>query len=188
MAGIARTYVKLLAPILAQTAEEVWDHLPAPREAESIHLALFPETAPAGEEETALLTRWEKLLTVRSDVAREIEKLRVSKKIGNSLEASVELATENPELWELLSRHQADLPMILIVSGIKLEGSPSDGFVKGTDVPALAVRVSRSGHTTCARCWTYRESVGVNRDHPGLCARCAEVVVRATTSSQTGGT
>ncbi|MFH1023411.1 MAG: isoleucine--tRNA ligase [Planctomycetota bacterium] len=173
---ILHALVRLSAPLLAHTADEVWQHLPAPREAGSIHLTLFPEAAPETAADRAHLEAWRRIVAVRSDVSRELERLRAAKTIGNSLEAEVTLVPGTPELRALLEPRRADLPMIFIVSGVTLAEAAGDGFVAGADAPGLSLRASRTGRPKCQRCWTHREGVGRHAAHPGLCDRCAEVV------------
>ncbi len=173
--------VKLSAPITVHTAEEVWSAiLHKDEEVSSIHLATFPECNPAWTNST-LDEKWERLINIRSDVARELEKMRAAKLIGNSLEASVYLYPESEELWLFLENYKTDLPMIFIVSEAKLFPANS-GLVAGNDVPAAAVKGETvqnlrieckvSQHKKCERCWNFRESVGSNASHPTICARC----------------
>ncbi|MBF8276608.1 MAG: ileS 1 [Candidatus Brocadiaceae bacterium] len=173
--------VKLSAPITVHTAEEVWSAiLHKDEEVSSIHLSTFPECNPAWINST-LDEKWERLINIRSDVARELEKMRAAKLIGNSLEASVFLYPESEELWQFLKNYEADLPMIFIVSEVKLFPANS-GQVTGNDVPAAAVKGETvqtlrieckvSQHKKCERCWNFRESVGSNTLHPTICSRC----------------
>ena len=173
--------VKLSAPITVHTAEEVWSAiLHKDEEVSSIHLATFPECNPAWTN-SPLDEKWERLINIRSDVARELEKMRAAKLIGNSLEASVALYPESEELWQFLKNYEADLPMIFIVSEVKLFPAHS-GQVTGNDIPVAAVKGETvqnlrieckvSQHKKCERCWNFRESVGSNTSHPTICSRC----------------
>ena len=45
-----------------------------------------------------------------------------------------------------------------------------------TDVEGLRVRVQKSAHGKCVRCWHLRPDVGSHAAHPELCGRCIENV------------
>ncbi|MCK6467989.1 MAG: isoleucine--tRNA ligase [Candidatus Brocadia sinica] len=164
--------VKLSAPIIVHTAEEVWSAIIYKGEdVSSIHLTTFPKEIPVWTD-NSLNERWEKLINMRTDVARELEKMRAAKLIGNSLEASVNLYTENEDLWQFLKSYEKDLPMILIVSEVKLDRNITSGAVKGELTGNLWIECSVSQHKKCERCWNLRESVGTVKEHPTICARC----------------
>ncbi|MBI5368536.1 MAG: isoleucine--tRNA ligase [Planctomycetes bacterium] len=171
---IAVVLTKLFAPVLCHTADEVWGYLPAPREAESVHATAWP-TARATALDAALEARWATLLSVRADVAREIEKLRAAKTVGSSQEIAVTLAATEPELAALLARYRDDLAGIFIVSEVAVVESLADGAAGG-ELPALRVKVGKSAHAKCERCWGYRPTVGQVAEHPTVCGRCVEAL------------
>lgn len=176
MFEILHALTRLLAPVLVHTTEEVWTHIRTLAGGpESVHLTLMPEVNPQYFDE-ALEQRWNELENVRTDVARELEKLRAAKTIGSSLEAAVELATDDQALAELLRSYETQLPTIFIVSEVVLRDGISDGAPRGQLLPALAIRVQRSEHPKCVRCWNLRPSVGQDAEHPGLCDRCLSVL------------
>ena len=75
---ITEALVRLVAPILSFTADEVWEYLPAVegREA-SVHLALFPKPEEIFSEDPAtLLEEWKQLFAVRDEVLRVLEEAR----------------------------------------------------------------------------------------------------------------
>jgi isoleucyl-tRNA synthetase len=163
--------VKLMAPVLSFTADEVWQLMPKRGGApESVHLAEFP---PVRSDllDDALESRWEVLLGVRDEVLRCLETARKAKLIGTSLEAAVDLLAE-PDLLTRLSRYEADLPMIFIVSQVSLGALPG----ATPDGVKLEARVRRAKGRKCARCWTFSESVGRTDRFPDVCARCAAVL------------
>ena len=172
--------VRLLAPILIHTCEEVWDHMPWREDLESIHLARFPELRPEWRDE-ALEARWKQLIAVRDEVARELEKLRAAKKIGSGLDARVTLYAEG-ELLELLRSAESVLPEAFIVSEVEVREGDSPDAVKGVDLPALGIVAEPSQRAKCVRCWRLLPSVGQVAEHPGLCERCARVVSQMSTN------
>ncbi|MGH7377509.1 MAG: class I tRNA ligase family protein, partial [Candidatus Methylomirabilales bacterium] len=161
--------VRLMAPVLSFTADEVWAALPkAGGEAESVHLEAFPAVEGAWLDD-ALGERWERLLAVRDQVLKALEEVRQAKTIGNSLEAHVDLHA-GATLLSFLRPYAADLPTFFIVSSVTLH---ADEEVSGD---TLTVRVSRARGLKCERCWIYRETVGRDPGHPTLCDRCVGVL------------
>jgi len=162
---IAHSLVRLLAPILVFTTEEVWKHLPRfspdPR---SVHLARLPEPA---ELSTGLppeqAANWERLLEVRERVLKALEQARNEKRIASSLEARVRLSMDGA-LGELLERYRAWLPAVFIVSQVELN--------RGTD----GVHVERAHGGKCERCWNYSTQVGASANYPTVCERCLEAL------------
>ncbi|MDE2217128.1 MAG: isoleucine--tRNA ligase [Planctomycetota bacterium] len=164
--------VKLSAPIVVHTAEEVWNAvLYKDEEVGSVHLATFPKVTSQWVDDS-LNEKWNKLISIRTDVAKELEKMRAAKLIGNSLEASVNLYTENEELWQFIKSYEKYLPMIFIVSEVKLGRNITSKATKGELTQNLWIECGVSQHKKCERCWNFRESVGLNKDHPTICARC----------------
>ena len=163
---ILQTLVRLFAPILCHTAEEVWGHLPG-RESESVHLARWPEAPPGGPD-----PRWTRIWKVRAEVYRELEKLRASGAIGKSLEARVTLHSSDAETQKAL--RSADLEEILIVSEASVSDAPAGS--ESADLKGLWILAEPSKHPKCGRCWARRPEVGSNAAHPALCARCVSAV------------
>ncbi|MBI3252098.1 MAG: class I tRNA ligase family protein, partial [Candidatus Omnitrophica bacterium] len=158
--------VRMLAPVLSFTCEEVWGHLGFP---ESVHLESWPKAKPKNRD-ALLEAKWEQFLLVREKVLKSIEEKREKKEIGNSLEAEVELTLSKTGDFDFLKNFTKDLPALLLVSDVNVteEASPSaDG---------LRVTVKRARNLKCGRCWNYRESVGKDKEHPALCGRCLEAV------------
>ncbi len=158
--------VRLIAPVLAFTSEEVWSHLPSAAGATaSIHLEEFAEL-PAEYSDPELAATWEELLVLRRQVLKELEAARQAKLIGNSLEARVELVAAG-RIYELLDRYRRQLADIFIVSQVELVAAAGGGTA------GLQVEVKKASGMKCARCWCYRESLTPETDRfPGVCARC----------------
>jgi isoleucyl-tRNA synthetase len=164
---------RLLAPILAHTAEEIWEHLDV--ETESVHLALWPDLADLPSDD-GLAARWDQLHQVRDDVLRQLESLRKAETIASNMEARLELYTDDAELAKLLRRYRNDLATLLIVSEVVLADAKPASAAQGQECPALWIRAERSPYEKCGRCWNLRPEVGTIGEYPDLCGRCAEVV------------
>jgi isoleucyl-tRNA synthetase len=166
-----RVLVRLLAPILSFTCEEVWKHMKSGTGgAESVHIAYFPEPAELTEglsdEQRKQADGWQKLAGIRDQVLKVLDGAREDKVIGSSLEAAVALSA-GPDLQPLLTAYAADLPGWFIVSQVELTTQPEDG---------LKVTVERARGDKCERCWKFTSDVGSNSDFPTVCASCAAVL------------
>jgi len=169
---------RLMAPILTFTAEEVWGHLPGRREAESVHLVLFPEGPREWLNET-LEREWERLLEVRREVARALESARRQGAIGSGLEARVLILGAPEDLGPLLKRKEPLLRALFIVSQVELFGAHARRPLvtyEGEEIPGLLIEVERARGTKCERCWVWSPRVGEDPEHPALCERCAPIV------------
>ncbi len=182
MHHILRVLVRILAPILVHTCEEVWQYLD--EEEESVHLADWPEVPSLWHDE-ALLERWKRLLAVRDEVMRVTERLRQEDVIGSSLEASVTLYAAEEELRSFLDAHRELLPGLFIVSEVVLSDGPVEGAESARDVGGLFVKVARCEYPKCARCWNRRPDVGASEKFPEVCGRCVEQL--ETISVKEGG-
>ncbi|OLB28244.1 MAG: isoleucine--tRNA ligase [Acidobacteria bacterium] len=177
---IADALVRLAAPVLVFTAEEIWKHLPKTAGApESVHQAVFPEAvALACGIAAREAERWERLAQVRSAVLLALEQARASKAIGGGLEAKVRLHAnaKAPGLQELLREKGSLLPALFIVSQVVVDPRESDGLVPSETLPGLAVKIERADGKKCERCWNYSSHVGENARYPTVCERCSEAL------------
>ena len=159
---ITEALVRLVAPILTFTADEVWEHLPpvAGREA-SVHLARFPKPQEIFSEDPArLIEEWKQLFAVRDEAMRVLEEDRQAKIIGKGLEAQLRIETSGP-LLVLLKRYEDGLKEFLNVSRVEVvEGKEP----KITASPA-------PGHK-CARCWNFMPEVSGYGIWKNVCTRC----------------
>jgi isoleucyl-tRNA synthetase len=183
-ARILDALVRLMAPILSFTAEEVWDHVRAPDKAASVHLSDFPVVEPRWldvEREAA----WETLLRVRGEVARALEQARAARLIGAGLDARVRLFVTPGALESVLAgAGDALLASLFIVSRVERAAGPPPAGLAGADrvvlgetaLPGLAVEVSRAAGAKCERCWTWSPAVGRDPEHVALCERCLPIV------------
>ncbi|MEI6092165.1 MAG: isoleucine--tRNA ligase [bacterium] len=162
MHDVLDNILKLLAPILPFTTEEAWQCLPYKKEA-SIHLSKMPKVNKSNMDE-ALEEKWAKILELREEVSKVLEKKRQDKIIGHSLDAEV-ILTLPDELYKLTQDNNIDLVSLFIVSNIKAS--------KGAE---LSVEVNKSSFNKCARCWQYRKEVGTIKEHEELCERCKNAI------------
>ncbi len=172
---VADSLLRLMGPILAFTAAEAWAYLPAlaGRE-EDVAFAAFPAEHPEWEQEE-LDRKWERLLKVRSELTKVLEKARQEKVIGHPLEAEVVFSITG-EYRDFLFANLEQLKTAAIVSELSLVETPPPGGLVGEDIPELTVLVRPAPGQKCERCWTRALSVGASAVHPQLCGRCVGVV------------
>jgi isoleucyl-tRNA synthetase len=165
--------VKLMAPILSFTAEEIWSYLPKSGEPDSVLLSTFPEPAEGFPDE-ALLEKWDLLLKVRSEVNRALEQARREKRIGNALESQVTIGAAG-DLLDRLKTQQAELLTLTMVSQLNIQPGLPAGL-ESQELPGLTIAVERAPGDKCERCWFYLTSVGEDETQPQLCSRCRQIL------------
>jgi isoleucyl-tRNA synthetase len=174
---IADALVRLLAPTLVFTCEEIWKSFPKqPGTPESVHMAEFRKAAdfPAGfaADKTE---NWTKLAAVRTEVLKALETARNAKQIAGALEACVTLVAEG-DLAKLLAAYANWLPPLFIVSQVERSGAAVPGASPAETVPGLSIAIRRADGAKCERCWNYSTHVGESAKFPTVCERCLPVV------------
>jgi isoleucyl-tRNA synthetase len=168
--------VRLMAPVLSFTAEEIWGFMPGAGRPQSVFLAGFGDGLPRDD---ALSAKWDRLLEVRAAVLKALEDARQAGIIGHSLDARVRLGGSD-SVARLLAEETAQLPSLFITSQVELVDQ-LEGLVESPLLPGLRIAVEHARGGKCERCWNYSEAVGSDVAHPGLCERCLAVI----TSGQT---
>lgn len=176
MYSILNAIVRLMAPILPFTAEEIWSYMPGVTEKEaSIHLTLLPMANPKCMD-NLLAEEWQTLLSVRSEVTKALEAARVQKQIGHPLDAKVTISAKG-ELFRLLLSYQDDLRPVFIVSQVNLlDSKPLSPAFASQEIEGLSIQVLPAEGKKCERCWVYDSGVGSNQVHPAICPRCLKAL------------
>ncbi|HEX3014966.1 MAG TPA: isoleucine--tRNA ligase [Desulfobacteria bacterium] len=178
MYEISAALVRLLAPVLSFTMEEVWGYLPhLAGEPNSVQLTTMPEVNEAYLD-PELEAKWDRILNFRDAVSKALELARQEKVIGHSLNAKVNIFP-TPEQYEFLQAVKDELATILIVSDVELHDPSQDvpaTAVAAEQHPGLYLVIEQAPGEKCERCWMFSEEVGHNSQHPGLCPRCTSVV------------
>ncbi|WP_237133611.1 isoleucine--tRNA ligase [Pseudohongiella sp. O18] len=173
MYHIVEILVRLIAPVLSFTADEIWPLIPGQR-SESVFLSAFADgLAPLPARDDFSDAFWRELIEVKAAVNKELERERTEKRVGAALSAEVTLYCEDG-LLKRLATLQDELRFVLIVSAAKLQPLEQAGDASATEVEGLKVKVKPSVHTKCVRCWHHREDVGQHQEHPELCGRCVD--------------
>jgi isoleucyl-tRNA synthetase len=162
---MAEALVRLVAPLLSFTADEVWRYMPEmTRRVPSVHLEVFPEPAKlAPQIDPAFMNDWVMLLSIRDEANKSLEEARKAKLIGKALDAR--LVLQVPEIQAaLLERYRDGLKELLNVSQVEVMKEPSSQVI-ATTLPAEGKK--------CDRCWNYSVHVGEDPRWPKVCERCS---------------
>ncbi|MBM5811947.1 MAG: isoleucine--tRNA ligase [Gammaproteobacteria bacterium] len=171
MYHIAEAMVRWLAPILAFTTEEIWQYLPGRRD-ESV---MFSTWWPLPEVAASDAVDWDAVIALRSDVARELERLRVAGAIGAPLDARVDVFLDEAQHRRMAALGD-ELRFVLITSAARMRPAaerPAEAVPAVTLAPDGAWLVAAVHEAPkCARCWHHSADVGADPRHPALCRRC----------------
>ena len=158
---ITEHLVRIMAPITSFLADEVYGHLPGPKE-DSVFLCDFPIFRNEWEQ-TQVAQDLSGLYEVRGEVLKELEALRQAKTIGSGLDARVNLTADGARL-ALLKKYESLLPEFFIVSQVQLtSGSPQ-------------IAVEHASGEKCERCWYWAEDLGQDKKHPTICGKCSRAL------------
>jgi isoleucyl-tRNA synthetase len=149
---ITHSLVRLMAPILSFTAEELWKVF---TKDESVFFTTWHEV-PAPADAAPLMAKWTRLRELRDPVRKQIEALRADGKVGSSLQAEVDFAAPGKD-YELLASLGDDLKFLMLTSAAR---------VRPSNEPQVQVKASE--YPKCERCWHYRADV----NDEALCGRC----------------
>ena len=168
MYEILITLTKILTPILAFTSEEIWQCITHKDGVDTQSPLLSDWPSPKAEyENTELEEKWNKILSLKEDVSKNLETARANKVIGHSLNAKVVLTASKQ--YDFISQNLHMLKDVFIVSQVVLEKDTQE-----SNEVKISIDVA-DGHK-CERCWCYSTTVGENEKHPTLCDKCANTV------------
>ncbi len=167
---ILDSLVKILAPMIVFTAEEIWKAMVHTKneQVESVMLTDFPKENPQYDNEE-LSEKWERILKLKDIVAKELENARAEKTIGHSLNAKVTIYAEAKQ-YDFIKENLDLLRTVFIVSDLAVLENERKDEVK------LGVKVEQASGEKCERCWMYSETVGEDKENPTICHRCSEAL------------
>ena len=168
--------VKLLAPVIVYTAEEIWKFMPH-YEGDDTMSVMFSNMPKASDEyvDTALEEKWDKIIAVRNDVNGALEPMRNAKIIGKSLDAEVKVYAKG-DILSVLEEMKDELAEIFITSKAEVmdEEAPADAF----EGNVVKVTGEASKYEKCGRCWVHSETVGTIEGFDGICADCVRKLTK----------
>jgi isoleucyl-tRNA synthetase len=175
---ITSALVRLIAPVLVFTSEEIWKFLPKSKNDQpSVHMSLFPEAdALAANIDPQKKEAWEELAKVRAAVLVKLEEARNAKSIGGSLEAKVILAAGSAKLQAILKSYGKELPALFIVSQVQVQNAAPASASGADGLQGITIQIEKAEGKKCDRCWNYSVHVGENQRYPTICERCSEAL------------
>ncbi len=155
--------VKIIAPVLSSTADEMWSYLKGYVPEESVFLASFPESDKSMIDGT-IEELWERIWKVRELANKKIEEKRTAKEIGHSLDTKI-IINAPSEDYEALQKLGDELKDVFIVSQIEIR-----------EAGELDVTVVKAEGEKCERCWQYDTNILKDGKFPNVCKRCADTL------------
>ncbi|MBN1573151.1 MAG: isoleucine--tRNA ligase [Deltaproteobacteria bacterium] len=171
MYTILNGLVRLMAPILVFTAEEIWGEIPGNNGSGSVHTTSFPRADDSFVNDD-LEREWDGVLEIRGVVTKALEEARRNKSIGHSLDALVTISAKGKKL-ELLRANSEILRDVFIVSRVEIVDAPLEDSFESEEIEDLFISVKKAPGEKCPRCWSYTEDIGKDEKHPEVCLRCA---------------
>ena len=168
--------VRIVAPVLSFTAEEIYKHIPKRKEQnQSILLELMPKLDEKFYDKK-LSDKWKKIIVLRKEVTKALEEARINKIIGHPLDAELEIKILDSKFQEQLNDLDEKLNDIFIVSKITFVQNLDEKSFKSQEIQGLEIKVNKSLSQKCERCWRFDTSVNKNKEHPNICSRCHNVL------------
>ncbi|MEP0745472.1 isoleucine--tRNA ligase [Trichocoleus sp. AS-A1] len=187
---------RAIAPVLAHTAEDIWQYLPYSTPYKSVFESGWVKLEEHWKA-PKLAGFWQQLRQIRTEVNKVMEQARAEKMIGSSLEAKVLLYVPNAEFRSLLQalnltsafhshspssglgNRVDELRYLFISSQVELLDSSEalQGLKYSSQTEALSIGVVKADGEKCDRCWNYSVHVGESAEHPLLCERCIPALV-----------
>jgi len=168
--------VKIMAPILPFTAEEIYTHMPLGEiKKESVHMEDMVSLDNALEDRE-LAAKWENIRALRAEVTKALEEARTAKLIGHPLDAAVEIKLPQGDLADKVAFLDVDLNDIFIVSNARMVETLDGDLYQGKEIEGLAIKVAKASGEKCERCWRFDENLGTDPDHPTACPRCTQAL------------
>ena len=185
--------VRMLAPLIPFTAEEVYSYHAGQESLESVHLTTMHPANPSWRDDD-LEARWDRLLKVRDEALKLLEAMRKSGTIGAPLDAAISLGADGGSesgLAETLKRYREESERLVHRVGRRdsrrrrSRRGPAAGqrprglspltvrhFARAAANPAITLVGRHASGAKCARCWKYFDNSGGET----LDARCRAVV------------
>ncbi|MFH0913573.1 MAG: isoleucine--tRNA ligase [Candidatus Omnitrophota bacterium] len=177
---ILNVLVRIMAPILAFTAQDIWEHMPKTKRDNpvvSAHLLEWPKENEAFTQQGSgdkIDSGLGAVMELIPDVAKALEEKRGQGLIGSSFDAKINLLTKSPKRYKFLQSLEAELVEIFKVSQVEVSLEEEIKSAASGETPVITV--SKAEGIKCARCWNYSASTGNNKDHPLICGRCLKAM------------
>ena len=180
---VINVLVRMIAPILVFTAEEIWQNMPKENKyvsAASVHFLDWPEINEDFknfEGSDNAINFSQTIIGLIPDIARVLEEKRGLGEIGSSFDAQIKLLTNNEIRYKYLESFKADLCEIFKVSQVKIENKDKiDAGLTSSKYSDIAIAVTKAEGIKCPRCWNYSNTIGESKEHPLICDNCIKAI------------
>ncbi len=187
---VLNTLVRLVAPILSFTAEEIWQHMPKPednKQMKSVHLLDWPERifdkklSDVSNELKTLETDLGIILQILPEVALGLEEKRSAGAIGSSFDAKIKLLTNDEIRYKYLTTIKDDLSEIFKVSQVEVKKVDSGAeelksLGKQSVFKDIVFNVDKADGKKCVRCWNYTLDIGNDPEYKEICTNCITAI------------
>ncbi|MDD5128205.1 MAG: isoleucine--tRNA ligase [Candidatus Omnitrophica bacterium] len=164
--------VRMIAPILVFTSEEIWKIMPKDKglkEIPSVHLLEWPNVEAVVPQDDIHLHMGAVMSWIPL-AAKALEELRGKGQIGSSFDARIKLLTKSQERYTFLQSFNTELPEIFKVSQVELALDDQLG-------EEIKIEVGKAEGVKCSRCWNYSSQVGSDPGHPLICDNCLKAII-----------
>jgi isoleucyl-tRNA synthetase len=181
--------VRIMAPILTFTAEEIWHNMPKEKNDYSIvsvHLLDWPQRNPVFAQDDLfakgrdIFEELKIIIGLIPEISEKLETKRSEGAIGSSFDAKINVLTNNEIRYKYLESLRNALCEILKVSQVEIvldKNLPNlDKHIRAIASPDIRIEVSKADGAKCARCWNYSQSVGQNMAHHLICDSCLKAI------------
>ncbi len=166
---IYQTLTRLIAPVLAFTAEEIWQFN---NHGGSVHLENYYRL-DSRYRNSEIEKSFDALVEIKKDVLKALENLRRDKKIKTSLETNITLHVKSKPTRVKMKEMGDDLPRFFQVAKVELAEDPLPGMEVFDN---SSIKIEKSAGSKCPRCWNFSDKTGTDTNHPELCPRCTEII------------
>ncbi len=170
--------VRVNAPILSFTAQEIFEFMPKAkdiREVKDVHLLAWPSPEASWCNE-AVQEKLKIILEIRPHVLKSLEEKRQAGEIGSPLEAKIIFETASDRDFKAFGENREFLASYYIVSQVEVKNAAEVKENLGGDFSKTKIVVMKADGEKCSRCWNYSKHVGEDSSHPALCERCVPIV------------
>ena len=186
---ILNLLVRIMAPVLVFTAEDIWQHMPKEsrdRDIKSVHLLEWPDRQQivtqleAGKMKGSVAYKdLEVIIDLIPGITKALEEKRVAGIIGSSFDAQINMLTKDHSRYKFLESLKGDLTEIFKVSQVEvsLKESSEIDTVANSNYPDIAIEIIKAEGEKCQRCWNYSKTVGKDKEHSSICEKCLAVII-----------
>ncbi|CAL4319823.1 isoleucine--tRNA ligase [Buchnera aphidicola] len=177
---ILQTINRWIAPILPFTADECWNYLPGNKSKYIFTEYWFDGLFNLPKDIKINNFFWEKIIKIKNEVNKILEKWRLKKIIKTSLEVSVTIYLDKKDIF-LLETLKNELKFIFLTSEAKIQkySKAPESAYQSTKIKDLKIFLEKIKGKKCLRCWHYfisEKKIKQENKIKKICNRCKKNV------------